>query len=141
MSDAISRFPPIQPTLNRGRTFTLVPHHFCEHFRFSLNNRPRQRSPIFPLLRESQITGLVRFFILGSFHRFPIRHFRRMFFQFRFDFTQFETVDMPTPKSAATFRKISPFLIRLTASNFCSIVITTRFRLADTVCNHRQTKC
>jgi hypothetical protein len=34
---------------------------------------------------------------------------------------------MPTPKSAATFRKISPFSIRLTTSNFCSVVITTRF--------------
>jgi hypothetical protein len=44
-----------------------------------------------------------------------------------FDFTQSENVDTPTPKSAATFRKISPFLIRLTASNFCSIVITKLF--------------
>jgi hypothetical protein len=34
---------------------------------------------------------------------------------------------MPTPKSAATFRKISPFSIRLTTSNFRSVVITTRF--------------
>jgi hypothetical protein len=37
---------------------------------------------------------------------------------FDINFTQSETVDMPTPKSAATFRKISPFLIRLTASTF-----------------------
>jgi hypothetical protein len=62
----------------------LVPHHFCEHFRFSLNNRPRQRSPLFPLLRESQIKCLIQFFVLGSFHRFPFRNFRRMFFEFRF---------------------------------------------------------
>jgi hypothetical protein len=59
---------------------------------------------------------------------------------FDFDFTQSQTVDMPTSISAATFRKISPFSIRLTASNFCSIVITC-FRLADIVCNHYQTKC
>jgi hypothetical protein len=44
-----------------------------------------------------------------------------------FDFIQSQTDDMPKQKSAATVRKISPFLIRLTASNFCSIVITTRF--------------
>jgi hypothetical protein len=54
--------------------------------RFSLNNRPRQRSPLFPLLREPQINGLILFFILGSFHRFQIWHFRRMFFEFRFRF-------------------------------------------------------
>jgi hypothetical protein len=34
---------------------------------------------------------------------------------------------MPTPKAAATFCNISPFLIRLTTSNFRSVVITTRF--------------
>jgi hypothetical protein len=45
----------------------------------------------------------------------------------RFDFTQSETVDMPTPKSAVTLRKISPLSIRLTTSNFRSVVITTHF--------------
>ena len=52
-----------------------------------------------------------------------------------FDFRQSETVDMPTQKSAATFRKISPFLIHLTASNFCSVVITTRLFAITVKCN------
>jgi hypothetical protein len=60
---------------------------------------------------------------------------------FDFNFNKSETVDMPTQKSAAIFHKMSPFLIRLTASNFCPVVITTCFHLADTFCNHRQTKC
>ena len=59
------------------------------------------------LKKKSDILVLTFFHNVFRLQCPSIRHFRRMFSSF--DFTQSETVDMPTPKSAATFRKISPF--------------------------------
>jgi hypothetical protein len=109
--------------------------------RLPFNNRPRQSSHLLPLLREQQIKGLIKFFILGSFRRFPIRHFRRIFFEFR---SRFYAIWIRWYAKTEIRRDISQDLAIFNSSDSLQFLFNCyykTFRLADTVCNHRHTKC